>query len=124
MIHVDTSALIASLTGRRTAAPTLRAFISDGIRLGLSTPVLYEWLRGPRLPSELAAQELLLPAGAAFNFGRDEAALAAALYRRLARPRGREIDLVIAACAIANGASLWTLNQKDFGDIPGLTLAS
>ncbi len=62
--------------------------------------------------------------GAAFNFGRDEAALAAALYRDLARPRGREIDLVIAACAIANGASLWTLNQKDFSDIPGLTLAS
>jgi predicted nucleic acid-binding protein len=123
MIHVDTSALVASLTGRRTAAVVLRRFISDGMRLALSTPVLYEWLRGPRLPQELAHQERLLPSKAAFGFGVEEAALAADLYRRLSRPRHRETDIAIAACAIANDASLWTLNPKDFADIPGLTLA-
>lgn len=122
MIHLDTSALIAALTGRRTAAPVMRGFISDGIRLGISAPVLYEWLRGPRTEDELSAQELLLPRRAAFAFGADEARLAADLYRRMARPRQREIDIAIAACAMANGASLWTLNPHDFSDIPGLTL--
>lgn len=124
MIHVDTSALIASLTGTRAAALTLRGFVSDGLRLGISTPVLYEWLRGPRQPQELAFQEILLPSNGAFGFGVEEAALAADLYRRMARPRHREIDIAIAACAMANGAALWTLNPRDFSDIPGLTLAN
>lgn len=122
MIHVDTSALIASLTGSRTAAPVMRSFIRDGIRLGVSAPVLYEWLRGPRLADELSSQEILLPSRAAFAFGVDEARLAADLYRRLKRPRGREMDIAVAACAIVNDAPLWTLDPGDFSDIPGLTL--
>ena len=124
MIHVDTSALIAALTGARTAAPVLRAFISDGFRLAISTPVLYEWERGPRNASERGARDLLFPSHAIFGFGLDEALLAADLYRRMARPRGREIDIAIAACALTNGAALWTLNPRDFTDIPGLALAT
>ena len=38
------------------------------------------------------------------------------------RVRGREIDLAVAACALADGAALWTLNQRDFDDIPNLKL--
>ena len=33
------------------------------------------------------------------------------------------MDLAIAACAIAREVPLWTLNRKDFADIPGLMLA-
>ena len=84
--------------------------------------VLYEWWRGPRLASELAAQEALFPAAAAISFGAEEALIAASLYRAVERPRGRELDLAIAACAVARGASLWTLNAKDFADVPGLRL--
>jgi predicted nucleic acid-binding protein len=51
-----------------------------------------------------------------------EAAIAADAYSRMRRPRGREIDLAIAACAIAHGAALWTLNRADFADIIGLGL--
>ena len=51
-----------------------------------------------------------------------EAALAARLYTRVARARGREIDLAIAACAIANNAAIWTLNRDDFRDVPDLRL--
>jgi len=123
MIHVDTSALVTALTGPRTAAPTLRRFVADGIRLGVSTIVLYEWWRGPRQREELADQELLLPSRAAFTFGIREAAMAAEIYGRVKSPRRREIDIAIAACALAQGAALWTLNPQDFRDIPGLELA-
>lgn len=84
--------------------------------------MLYEWLRGPRSRAELAVQQELFPPEAAVVFGSDEAALAARLYKELPRARGREINLAIAACAIVNRASFWTLNREDFRDIPGLTV--
>jgi predicted nucleic acid-binding protein len=55
-------------------------------------------------------------------FTHAEAELAASLYAQVARPRGREIDLAIAACALGQGAALWTLNPQDFRDVPGLRL--
>ncbi len=122
MIHLDTSVLIDALTGPRASAPALRAAIQDGERIGMSTIVLYEWLRGPRHKSELQVQAQLLPAEDAVVFNSQIAAIAADLYRRVRRPRGREIDLAIAACALAYDATLWTLNREDFGDIPGLAL--
>jgi predicted nucleic acid-binding protein len=122
MIHLDTSALITALCGERSAAPALRGFVADGLRIGISTIVLYEWWRGPRTRQERADQETLLPASAAFPFGVREAQLAAELYARVARARQREIDIAIAACAMVQGAALWTLNPADFRDIPGLEL--
>ena len=120
MIDLDTSLLIDALTGPRRSLPAVRRVVADGIRLGVSSLVLYEWRRGPRLEVELAAEAALLGPEAIFGFGEDEARLAADLYRRLKRARGRELDLAIAACALKNGASLWTLNPEDFRDIPGL----
>lgn len=123
MILIDTSALIDSLSGPRRSAQHLRAFIERGERIALPAIVLYEWLRGPRLPLEIAAQEELLPRDQSIAFGVAEAAVAADLYRRIRRPRGREVDLAIAATAIVRDAALWTLNTNDFADIPGLVLA-
>ena len=122
MIHLDTSALIDSLSGPCRSAPQLRSWIESGERIEISTLVLYEWLRGGRLAEEIEAQEALFPAVTAVQFGPDEATLAAALYTDVRRPRGRELDLAIAACAIAHRASFWTLNAADFRDIPGLRL--
>jgi predicted nucleic acid-binding protein len=122
VILLDTSILIDSLTGGRRSAPALRRAIESGERLALPTLVLYEWQRGPRRPEELAAQEALWPAAAAIAFGSEEAATAATLYRSVRAPRGREIDLAIAACAIRWSAALWTLNVKDFRDVPGLNV--
>jgi predicted nucleic acid-binding protein len=121
MIHLDTSVLVDALTGGASAA-ALRAAIADGERLAVSSLVLYEWLRGPRRASELAAQAQLFPAEEAVALDHTIARSAAELYRRVKRARGREIDLAIAACALSHEASLWTLNRRDFADIPGLGL--
>jgi predicted nucleic acid-binding protein len=91
-------------------------------RVVLPALVCYEWWRGPRLPQELALAERLFPKESAIVFGLAEAALSAKLYRSVRHPRGREMDLAIAACAIVREAELWTLNSADFEDIPGLRL--
>ena len=122
MIHLDTSILIDALTGPRRSSAALRAAIAAGERLAVTSIVLYEWRRGPRHAAELAIQDRLLPSSSAVPFDAVAAASAAALYRNLKRPRGRELDLAIAACALVHDASFWTLNIKDFVDIPDLVL--
>lgn len=123
MIVLDTSVLIDSLTGPRRSACALRKAIEQGERLLVPSLVLYEWLRGRRMRQELAAQEGLFPKESALPFSPREAAVAAELYKAVRRPRGRELDLAIAAHAITRDAELWTLNAADFRDIPGLRLA-
>ena len=124
MIIVDTSALIDSLVGPKRSAARMRSLIEDGERLALPTLVLYEWWRGPRLSEELAAQEALFPEETALPFESEQAELASRLHRLVGRPRGREIDLAIAAHAIGRDAMLWTLNTDDFHDIPGFSTVS
>lgn len=122
MIHLDTSVLVDALTGPRRSASALRAVLARGERIGIASLVLYEWLRGPRRDVEVADQEALLPAADAWPFGPREAALAADLSRVVPRARQRAFDLAVAACALAGGAMLWTLDAADFRDIPGLDL--
>ena len=122
IVHLDTSALVDALTGPRRSLDALAALIEEGHRLTMSTLVLYEWLRGPRTRAELAVQEELLPRARAVPFGHESAAIAARLYAQVARPRQREIDLAVAACALHDGGTLWTLNPADFRDVPGLAL--
>ena len=123
MILLDTSVLIDAFCGPRRSASALRNAIERCERMLLTTLVLYEWYRGPRLKQELEAQEALFPAEAALSFGPREASLAAELYRAVSRPRIRETDLAIAACALITDADLWTLNVSDFRGIPGLRVS-
>ena len=122
MIVLDTSVLIETLGAGGKLRGELRAAITEGERILLSSLVLYEWLRGPRIPEELTAQATLFPPEEAIPFGPEEAAIAATLYREVRRARGREVDLAIAACAISWNGALWTLNRSDFADVPGLRL--
>jgi predicted nucleic acid-binding protein len=122
MIHLDTSVLIDALSGKKQLAPRLRQLLDGGERIFLSTLVLLEWRRGPRISEQIDAQEALFPSSEAIVFGPDEALLAAELYKAIKRPRGREIDIAIAACAIVHEAQLWTTNVADFKDIPSLKL--
>ena len=123
MILLDTSVLIDSLSGPKRSAPAFREAIEQGERIEVPSLVLYEWLRGPRVPEELSAQEALFPSAASVHFGPEEASLAAKLYCSVPRPRGREVDLAIASCAITWDAILWTLNVGDFVDVPGLRVS-
>jgi predicted nucleic acid-binding protein len=122
VIFLDTSLLVDALTGPRRSAAASRHAIQEGERTQLPSLVLYEWLRGSRVPRELAAQESLFPSEAAVPFGWQDAALSAKLYRSVRRARGREVDIAIAACAMTHEAQLWALNTADFEDIPGLRL--
>jgi predicted nucleic acid-binding protein len=124
VIHLDTSVLIDAFTGPKRSAPALRGVIERGERVVFSTIVLYEWLRGPRAPAELAAQEALFPRETAIAFGPEEASVAAKLYHKLKRGRGREIDLAIAGTAIVHDSTLWTLNTDDFDDVESLSLCT
>ncbi|MEP6961086.1 MAG: type II toxin-antitoxin system VapC family toxin [Acidobacteriota bacterium] len=119
---VDTSALVDALTGQHHSAPDLLELLAQGDVIALPSLVLFEWLRGPRSPSELKHQERLFPLNEVVPFGTEEADLAAQLYRLVKRARGREMDIGIAATAIRQQAQLWTLNEADFADIPGLSL--
>jgi predicted nucleic acid-binding protein len=121
-VHLDTSVLIDALTGPRRALPVLIDLADRGHRLSVASLVLYEWLRGPRTGAELLVQEELFPREHVVPFGPVQADLSAKLYAVVKRPRGREIDLAIAACALSEGATLWTLNVADFRDVPNLKL--
>jgi predicted nucleic acid-binding protein len=122
MIHLDTSVLVNCLTGKKRSASRLRLFIEASERVHIVAPVFYECRRGPRSAEEIEDQESLFPVEQIVAFGPAEALLAADLYRKVRRARGREIDIVIAACAIIHDARLWTLNPEDFKDIPNLTV--
>ncbi len=122
MIVLDTSVLIDALTGPRRSATAMRTAIERGERLLLPSLVLYEWLRGPRQPAEIAAQEALLPSESALAFGPEEAAAAARLYTEAAGARGREIDLAIAAHAVVRSATVWTLDVADLAGLAGVAL--
>jgi predicted nucleic acid-binding protein len=124
MILLDTSVLIDALTGPKRSGPRLRQLIEDGERISLSSIVAFEWRRGPRTPEEIADQEALFPIHDSVPFGAEAAIVAAESYRKISRPRGREFDIAIAACAIVHDAILWTLNPADFRDILHLKLLS
>jgi predicted nucleic acid-binding protein len=122
MIHLDTSILIDAFSGAKPLAPKLRQLLNEGERIVLSSVVLYEWRRGPRIPEQIDAQEALFPSSDAIAFGTAEALVAADVYSKVKRARGREVEIAIAACAISHNAELWTGNSDDFRDIPKLRL--
>jgi predicted nucleic acid-binding protein len=122
IVHLDTSVLIDVVTRTRPLLARYESTSAAGHRLEVSAPVLFEFLRGPRVASDVEFQRLLHPDDLVLPFAPAQAAVAADIYGRLKRARGREMDIAIAACAIEHGAALWTMNPADFRDIPGLKL--
>lgn len=123
MILLDTSILLAALTGPRPQLGKLRQRLAAGQSMAISSLVLFDWRLGPRTPEELASQEELFPSANALPFGAEEATLAAVLYRQIPSGRAGAMAIAIAACALRQEAALWTLHREAFAGIPGLLLA-
>jgi predicted nucleic acid-binding protein len=122
LIHVDTSVLVDAFTGPRRSLAALESATISGEVVTFCSIVLYEWLRGPRTEAEIATVTTFFQTDRMATFGERDAKTAAGLYRKVRRARQRQADLAIAACAIEDGAALWTLNASDFDDIPDLKL--
>jgi predicted nucleic acid-binding protein len=122
LIHVDTSVLVDAFTGPRRSLGRFEKVTRAGEVVTFCTVVLYEWLRGPRTDDEVETVNAFFQTERVAAFREREAKTAATLYRQVKRARQRQADLAIAACAIEQGASLWTLDAEDFDDIAGLTL--
>ena len=69
MIHLDTSVLVDALTGQRRSLAYLRELLEGPDPVSISSIVLYEWLRGPRVKEEIDVQEALFPGANALPFG-------------------------------------------------------
>jgi predicted nucleic acid-binding protein len=122
LIHVDTSVLVDAFTGPRRSLASLESATIKGEVVTFCSIVLYEWLRGPRTEDEVETVRLFFETDRLATFGERDAKTAALLFRQIKRARQRQADLAIAACAIEEGAALWTLNASDFDDVPGLRL--
>ena len=122
LIHLDTSVLVDAFTGPRHSLASVVSATKAGDVLTFCALVQYEWLRGARSQNEEESVRRLFSDDAIVPLGAREAQTAAALYRQVKRARQRQSDLAIAACAIEHNARLWTLNESDFADVPGLNL--
>jgi predicted nucleic acid-binding protein len=126
---LETSVLIAAERGRFDLPALLAAH--PGESLGLATITLSELRHGclravnpavrqrrERFIADIVARSLLVA------FGSSEAEHHAAIWADL-EEKGQVIgphDLLIAACARSVGYALATLNQNEFGRVPGLNL--
>lgn len=112
MIHLDTSFLIHALDPESAEDRKLRHWLQEGHPLGMSAVAWAELLCGPLTPSEMEfAAEMV---GQHRDFTPEQAVAAARLFNESGRRRGSLVDCMIAAAALADGASLATSNEVDF----------
>jgi len=126
MIHLDTNVLIGALIAGSASDRAVRQWLSNGESLSLSSIAWAEFLCGPAHgavsdATRRAARDLF---GEAVPLDRYAAELTAELYILTGRRRGSLVDCMVAAVALANGASLATANVEDFSLFrsAGLTL--
>ena len=113
MIHLDANLLVDLVTIGSPGAKAVRAWLADGQQLGSSAIAWSEFCNGPlSLEQKEAAFAVLEGNIAAFTW--KEAEEAARLFNLGGRRKGSHSDCMIAAAAMAAGASLATRNTEDF----------
>jgi predicted nucleic acid-binding protein len=128
MFLLDTDTVIYALKGQAQVMENLRDHLHDPLYLSAITmmELYYGAYKSQNIDANLAKLKTiessfaLLPPGpeTVETFGRMKAALEL-LGLRLA-----DLDLIIAATALARNLTLVTNNQKHFGRIPGLKLTN
>ncbi len=125
MRHLDTNIVIAFLSGNQAVADQLKTHLPD---VAISSLVLAELLYGARasarMPENIERLNQFLQIIELVGF--DQASAEAYSRIRLSlRQKGLptgEMDMLIAAVALANGAVLVTHNTKHFENIEDLAL--
>lgn len=125
MIHLDTNFLVELVTVGAAGAEKVRNWLTAGREIGASAIAWSEFCNGP-LSREQKDAAFAVLAGNIADFSWRDGEEAARLFNLCGRRRGSHADCMIAASALAAGASVATLNQTDFGKfIPhGLRLES
>lgn len=113
IIHLDTSFLVRAVHADSHESQKTKEWLHAGKILGMSTVAWAEYLYGgqdsdedPLLVARIVAHQV--------DFTVEMAVLAARLFNGTGRCRNMSRDCMIAATAIAEGASIATANLKDF----------
>lgn len=111
MIHLDTNFLVQALVVGSVAEGKLRAWLTGGGDVAISSIALSEFLCGPVTRDELALVETLL--GPPEPFLPTDASRAAELFNVTGRRSRSLADCQIAAVGLRCGARLATINVAD-----------
>ncbi|ADI13971.1 type II toxin-antitoxin system VapC family toxin [Truepera radiovictrix] len=129
MVTLDTNVVSALITGHEEVVARWKQARLAGAQVKLNAISYYEMRRGlvlPRFARKFAAFERLVSLQGLLLLDRPALDVAASIYQDL-RSRGtllEDADILIAAVALANGATLATRNLKHFSRIEGLKLES
>lgn len=121
---LDTDTLVDVLRHRADVVARLRAVAPDDVRVSAASEaeLHYGALRSRDPVGNAAAVDRLLAEVRVLAFGRRAARVHARLRDALrAAPIG-PFDLLIAATALAHGATVVTANVREFGRVPGLAV--
>jgi predicted nucleic acid-binding protein len=123
-VHLDTSFLVRALVRGSREDRLLRLWIQQGGVIAISSIGWAEFLCGPVSEGDRPRVRTIL--GAPIAVGEIEAEHAARLFNVGGRRRGSLPDCLIAATALAAGATLATSNVQDFVPFEeeGLKIAS
>lgn len=116
VIHLETNVLIGALVAESAADQALQRWLRSGHSLAMSSIAWAEFLCGSNTLSVSTATRnaARILIGEPLPFDGMIAELAAELFNATGRRRGSLGDCMVAACAIAHGASLATANAADF----------
>ena len=119
--HIDSDFLIYATSQSGPERVRLLELSASPARLHMSALAWYEYVRGPRLPEEIALARHLLEEDDGIVPLTDElASRAAEVYRQLGSPRRRVNDIAIGVTAAAARVVLLTRNTRDFAGIEDL----
>lgn len=113
MIHLDTNLLIDLVTAGSPHIAVIRQWLREGQALAASAVAWSEFCNGPHSKAQKDAVFAVLERRVT-EFTWQQAEQASRLFHYTGRKRGSHADCMIAAAAMASGATIATRNVRDF----------